>query len=329
MLGRGRGRPPHPDVLTPAEQRVLEELRKGGTNSEIAVRLGRSPETVRTHIASMLAKLDLTDRHELAAWRQDGGRKRLLGFLAIRPALGSVGRPLVWVGAAAGGITGAAVVVVLLVIFLGEAEDERVGATGEMTGAPVTASDMRSAMPGAGTIGTGDSHTCALRDTGEVVCWGSNDKGQADAPAGKFRWLSAGQDRTCAVAESGEVRCWGDTEFVRCQPSEPGSDVIFCRKVHVSVSGVVGVAYRSVSVSDTVAISGLSDARSSSQPRSSGITHVTVVSPTYADCAVVSWTAWESSTRSRCRSRSRSTACLHRTRAFLAAPMTWPYRSGS
>ena len=75
MPGRGRGRPPHPDVLTPAEQRVLDELRRGGTNAEIAVRLGLSPDTVKSHVASMLGKLDLDDRHALAAWRPD--RERL------------------------------------------------------------------------------------------------------------------------------------------------------------------------------------------------------------------------------------------------------------
>ena len=125
MPGRGRGRPPHPDILTPAEQRVLEELRRGGTNVEIAVRLGRSTETVRTHIASMLSKLDLADRHELAAWRQDRDRKRLLGLLALPPTLGSIGRPLVWVGVALGGLASLAVVVVLLVVFLVAAEDDR------------------------------------------------------------------------------------------------------------------------------------------------------------------------------------------------------------
>ena len=31
------GRPRQPDILTPAEWRVLEELRKGGTNAELAV----------------------------------------------------------------------------------------------------------------------------------------------------------------------------------------------------------------------------------------------------------------------------------------------------
>ena len=67
MPSRRRGRPPHPDVLTPGEQRVLEELRNGGTNAEIAARLDLSPETVKSHIARMLSKLDLPDRRALAA----------------------------------------------------------------------------------------------------------------------------------------------------------------------------------------------------------------------------------------------------------------------
>ncbi len=61
------GRPRHPDILTPAEWGVLLELRAGGTNAEIAVRLGVSPDAVKYHISNMLGKLDLGDRHELAA----------------------------------------------------------------------------------------------------------------------------------------------------------------------------------------------------------------------------------------------------------------------
>ena len=125
MPGRGRGRPPHAGILTPAEQRVLEELRRGGTNVEIAARLGLSPETVKTHIASMLAKLGLDDRRELASWRPDQDRRRVLGLLAVPPALASLGRPLLWAGTALGGIAVVTVVVVLLVAFLGDADDER------------------------------------------------------------------------------------------------------------------------------------------------------------------------------------------------------------
>ena len=61
------GRPPHPDVLTPAEWRVLEHVRAGGSNPRIAEELGVSVNTVKTQISSMLSKLELRDRRELAA----------------------------------------------------------------------------------------------------------------------------------------------------------------------------------------------------------------------------------------------------------------------
>ena len=129
MARRGRGRPPHPEILTPAEHRVLGELRRGGTNAEIAVRLGLSPETVRTHIASMLSKLGLADRHQLAAWRPDPERKRLLESLALPPLLGSIGRPLAWAGFALGGLAVLAAIVVLLAVFFGTTEDEHPAAS--------------------------------------------------------------------------------------------------------------------------------------------------------------------------------------------------------
>ena len=65
---RGRGRPRHPDVLTPAEWRVLAFVRDGLTNPVIAERLGLSLHTVKTHVSSMLSKLDLTDRRALGRW---------------------------------------------------------------------------------------------------------------------------------------------------------------------------------------------------------------------------------------------------------------------
>ena len=86
---RRRGRPPHPDVLTPAEWRVLDYVRRGLTNAEIATRLGGSPETVKTHVSHMLGKLDLPDRHAPGAW--DGTpaarapRRRWLGLGVLGP----------------------------------------------------------------------------------------------------------------------------------------------------------------------------------------------------------------------------------------------------
>jgi DNA-binding CsgD family transcriptional regulator len=64
-----RGRPPYPDILTPSEWQVLEGVRAGLTNQEIAVRLGVTFHTVKYHISNMLSKLHLEDRQQLAAWR--------------------------------------------------------------------------------------------------------------------------------------------------------------------------------------------------------------------------------------------------------------------
>ncbi len=74
MRSRARGRPRHPDLLTPAEQRVLPYVRQGLTNAEIADRFGLSPETVKYHVGNMLSKLGLADRLELAAWTPEGER---------------------------------------------------------------------------------------------------------------------------------------------------------------------------------------------------------------------------------------------------------------
>lgn len=63
-----RGRPPHPDVLTPAEWRVIEGVRHGLTNPDIAVRLGLTLDAVKFHVTSALGKLGLSSRKELQQW---------------------------------------------------------------------------------------------------------------------------------------------------------------------------------------------------------------------------------------------------------------------
>lgn len=70
---------------------------------------------------------------------------------------------------------------------------------------PANAQDRGSAT----TISVGDSHACALLRSGEIECWGGNDYGQADAPAGRFIAVSAGGEHTCAVRETGALACWG------------------------------------------------------------------------------------------------------------------------
>ena len=84
-----------------------------------------------------------------------------------------------------------------------------------------------SVAPAAGfiAVSAGDDHTCGLRTTGAIECWGANAHfytgeytGQSDAPEGKFVAVSAGNLLTCAIRESGEITCWGETTGVEQHP---------------------------------------------------------------------------------------------------------------
>ena len=186
MPSRGRGRPPHPDALTPAERRVLEELRKGGTNAEIAVRIGIGPETVKTHVSNMLAKLDLADRSQLAAWREEDAprprRRWLLAPFLLKPLVG------------AGVVAGVVVLIVVLLLLLASLPG------GEDT-TPVV------------EVSAGADYSCAFRESGTIVCWGNNEHGQLDVPAGRYRSVSAGWTHTCALTHSDQVVCWGGNDY--------------------------------------------------------------------------------------------------------------------
>ena len=58
-------------------------------------------------------------------------------------------------------------------------------------------------------VDAGYGHTCGLRDTGAIECWGWNSNGQADAPAGRFSAIAAGRFHTCGLREDREIECWG------------------------------------------------------------------------------------------------------------------------
>ena len=63
-----RGRPPHDDLLTPAEWRTVEAVRHGLSNREIASRRGISLDAIKFHVANALQKLGLANRGALKCW---------------------------------------------------------------------------------------------------------------------------------------------------------------------------------------------------------------------------------------------------------------------
>lgn len=62
---------PELDALTPREQEVLRQIARGYAYKQIARRLDISVKTVETHVSSVLRKLQLSNRHELARWASD------------------------------------------------------------------------------------------------------------------------------------------------------------------------------------------------------------------------------------------------------------------
>jgi alpha-tubulin suppressor-like RCC1 family protein len=117
-------------------------------------------------------------------------------------------------------------------------------------------------------IGAGWTHTCAVRQNGEVVCWGNNGSGQLGdntvtqrpypvtvrdvtgfvnlegMKAGRHV-IDGGADFTCAVATDGHAYCWGDAGN-----GEVGNG--FTGQVHVPVAVAGGL-------DDYVRISAYSD----------------------------------------------------------------------
>lgn len=67
-MSKPKGRPPCPDRLTPGEWRIVDAVRHGLSNPEIARRRAVSVDAVKFHVANALAKLGLASRGELRTW---------------------------------------------------------------------------------------------------------------------------------------------------------------------------------------------------------------------------------------------------------------------
>ena len=92
MPGRKhRGRPPHDDVLTPTEWRVVHAVQHGLSNRAIATRRGISLEAVKFHVSNAMAKLGLADRRALRRWFREprssalGQQERSMSTVKLGP----------------------------------------------------------------------------------------------------------------------------------------------------------------------------------------------------------------------------------------------------
>lgn len=62
-------------------------------------------------------------------------------------------------------------------------------------------------------VGAGFEHSCAVKTNGAVVCWGTDSVGQATPPAGLFAQVTAGDQHSCGLKRNGTLACWGDNSW--------------------------------------------------------------------------------------------------------------------
>jgi len=145
-MGR-RGRPPHPDVLTPREWEVLALLREGLSNEEIAQRLGISLAGAKYHVSEILGKLGVASREEAARWTPE--RRPWWATAALAPIAGlarRAGSSWLATGAAAGVYVLVAAGLGLLIwgLLRTSGDDDALG--GLADGPPATAADVRECL---------------------------------------------------------------------------------------------------------------------------------------------------------------------------------------
>jgi len=89
----------------------------------------------------------------------------------------------------------------------------------EVCGTGVRGNVFRDTLPvGSDFVGLSckRGHALAQRQDGTLVGFGTNNFGQADAPAGVFKAYSAGSNHSLAVREDGSLAAWGYGDYGQC-----------------------------------------------------------------------------------------------------------------
>ena len=71
------------------------------------------------------------------------------------------------------------------------------------------------------SVSAGGWHSCGVRTSGSVECWGSDSYGQSSPPSGSFTTVSGGLSHSCGVTPSEgiiNVECWGRDEYGQSSP---------------------------------------------------------------------------------------------------------------
>ena len=104
------------------------------------------------------------------------------------------------------------------------ADDER--ATSNDDEHATSSDDERATSTGGAftAVSAGEQHTCGLRESGAIECWGGNEFGQSDAPEGGYTYtaVSAGERHSCGLRESGVIECWGANDYGQSDAPEGG-----------------------------------------------------------------------------------------------------------
>ena len=93
MTKRPRGRPPHPDVLTPAEWQVLDLVRHGMNRAQVAARLGVGVDAVKYHLANIGDKLGVRGIRALRSWPGYPATSRLGRPTTKEPTMAATSAP--------------------------------------------------------------------------------------------------------------------------------------------------------------------------------------------------------------------------------------------